>query len=567
MGAIDASRLLLAATALRDALSAVSLPLPVPGADEAQRDAAAAARQLDEYVVPRLRDLDAPVLVVVGGSTGSGKSTLVNSLVGTEVSRPGVLRPTTRSPVLVHHPDAGHWFEGDRVLGSLARLRGGAGHGPGELELVAADSVPPGIALLDAPDIDSVVDANRLLAAHLLEAADLWLFVTTAARYADAVPWAFLRGAARRGSLIGLVLNRIPAGAAAEVSTHLGELVGEEGLRDTELFTIHEQALEGGLLPPGAVEPLRAWLAGFAADQSARAELVRRNLVGTLAELAGRSETAAAAIDRQRAVTDRLSAQVTAAFVAARRQLAEDVRDGTVLRGEVLARWQDLLGTGELLRQLQSGLGRARDRLVAAVTGRPTSAERFQGAIETGVEALLRERVTAANERVAEGWRADPAGAALLTGAPEDLSRPPPDLDERAGRLVRDWQGAILDLLRREGARRRTTARVLSYSLNGVALVLMVAVFAQTGGLTGAEIAIAGGTTAVGQRLLEALLGDEAVRMLADKARADLDRRTGELLDAEAARFHAVLDDRAVDPDLGPRLRARAMDLRSGVTV
>jgi hypothetical protein len=56
---------------------------------------------------------------------------------------------------------------------------------------VVEDSIPAGLALLDAPDIDSVVVENRQLAAQLLAAADLWLFVTSAARYADAVPWSF----------------------------------------------------------------------------------------------------------------------------------------------------------------------------------------------------------------------------------------------------------------------------------------------------------------------------------------------------------------------------------------
>jgi hypothetical protein len=565
VGAIDTTGLLATASELRDSLAGVLLPLQVEGADDARATAAAAVRQLDDYVVPRLRDIDAPVLVVVGGSTGSGKSTLVNSLVGSEVTRPGVLRPTTRSPVLVHHPSSGHWFEGDRVLGSLARVRGGPGDGPGELELTAAEMMPPNIALLDAPDIDSVVDANRQLAEQLLESADLWLFVTTAARYADAVPWEFLRGAARRGAVIGLVLNRIPPGAADEISSHLRSMVTDEGLRDAELFAVDEQPLHEGRLPIAAVRPLQGWLSGLAEDQLARAELVRRNLSGSLEELAWRSEAVAAAMDTQRAVTDRLAAQVGAAFGEARRQLSDDVRDGTVLRGEVLARWQDLVGTGELLRQLQSGLGRIRDRIAAAVTGRPTTADRFQGAIETGVEALLRERVTAATERAAGAWRIETAGAVLLTSADTDLTRPPADLDERTGRLVRDWQAALLDLLGNEGAGRRATAKVLSYGVNGVALVLMVGVFAQTGGLTGAEIAIAGGSSAVGQKVLEALLGDQVVRRLAEEARADLDRRATALLDEEAARFYAVLNDHAVDAESAPRLRELAGCLRADV--
>ena len=70
----------------------------------------------------------------------------------------------------------------------------------------------------------------------------------------------------------------------------------------------------------------------------------------------------------------------------------------------------------------------------------------------------------------------------------------------------------------------------------------MLAVFASTGGLTGAEVAVAGGTSVAGQRLLEALLGDQAVRTLAERARGLLLQRTRALLEAEAARFSALLD-------------------------
>jgi hypothetical protein len=77
---------------------------------------------------------------------------------------------------------------------------------------------------------------------------------------------------------------------------------------------------------------------------------------------------------------------------------------------------------------------------------------------------------------------------------------------------------------------------------------VMLAVFAQTGGLTGAEIAVAGGTSAVGQRVLEAVFGDQAVRALAARAREDLLVRVRALLDEEAARFDRRLDPVAPDP-------------------
>jgi hypothetical protein len=563
---IDTDTLLGAATELRDTLQDLPPSIELPGADEKQARAGSAVRQLEDYVLPRLRDVDAPVLAVVGGSTGAGKSTLVNSLVGGEVSRPGVLRPTTRSPVLVHHPDAERWFADDRILPGLARVRGGSSDAGDHVELVARDTVPDALALLDAPDIDSVVDANRAMAAQLLDAADLWLFVTTAARYADAVPWGFLRRAVARGVVLGLVLNRVPAGASAEIGPHLDEMLRSEGLGMAPTFTIEEQPLVDGLLPAHAVQPITAWVDSLAADQHARAELVRRTLVGTLGELAVRSEQVAASVEYQDEMLGWLRDRARAAFDRSVWNIAVDVRDGTVMRGEVLARWQDVVGTGELLRSLQSTIGRFRDRVASAVTGRPRNVDRFQGALTSGIETVVLERVAQAIDEAVGQWRSQHSGGALITARAADgidLTRPSPDLSERTQRMVRDWQAGVIDLLRRVSAGKQTSAKVLSYGVNGVALVLMVGVFAQTGGLTGAEVAIAGGSSAVGQKLLEALLGDQAVRRLTAEARSDLEVRVDALIDAEMARFDDALAPHR-SADHAGRLRRLSGRLRHG---
>src|SRR5262249_32840848 len=162
--------------------------------------------QLDDYLVPRVRRLDGPVLAVVGGSTGAGKSTLVNSLVRAPVSRAGVLRPTTRAPVLLAHPSDLPWFVRPDRLPGLAPASQGGEH---TLQGVTAPWLRPGLALVDAPDLDSVVEANRDLALELLGAADLWLFVTTAARYADEAPWHALRDVRDRGMGVAIVLDRV----------------------------------------------------------------------------------------------------------------------------------------------------------------------------------------------------------------------------------------------------------------------------------------------------------------------------------------------------------------------
>ncbi|MCZ2858749.1 ABC transporter [Blastococcus sp. VKM Ac-2987] len=545
---------------LRDRLATAPLGLATPARDDAVRAARSVADQIDDYLLPRLLDLDAPLLTVIGGSTGAGKSTLVNSLVGAPVTTAGVLRPTTRAPVLVcSRADAGS-FSGDRVLPGLARVTGGDG-GPGTVQLVVRDDVPAGLAVLDAPDVDSVVASNRDLAGQLLAAADLWVFVTTAARYADAVPWDLLRTAEERGTALAVVLDRVPPEAAAEITADLAGMLERSGLAAARLFVIEERPLTEGRLPEDQVAPLRSWLHGLAADQEQRAAVVRQTLGGALDSLQERTAVVAAAVDEQLAVAGALHDAAAAAYDAARDGIDEGVRSGSLLRGEVLARWQEFVGTGEWMRTLQNRVGWVRDRVAAALTGRPAPAESLQGALESSVEQLLRAEADRAAERTVTAWRSLPAGPALLAGDERELAGVSPDFPEAAAAQVRDWQGTVLDLVRSEGADKRSRARLLSWGVNGAGAVVMVAVFAQTGGLTGGEVAVAGGTTAVGQRVLEAVFGDAAVRALAERARADLDDRAETLLAYEQDRFDDRIAAAAPLPPAADELRAAARAL------
>ena len=551
-----------ALAALRDRLTAAPLGLATPDRDAARRSARAVSDQIADYLLPRLLDLDAPLLTVVGGSTGAGKSTLVNSLVRAPVTTAGVLRPTTRSPVLVCAPVDVAAFSGDRVLPGLPRVTGASG-GPGTVQLVVRDDLPAGLALLDAPDVDSVVESNRELAGQLLAAADLWVFVTTAARYADAVPWDLLRTAQERGTALAVVLDRVPTEAVTEVAADLGGMLERAGLAGARLFVVEERPLTDGMLPEDQVAPLRDWLHALAADQEARAAVVRQTLTGALDSLEQRVSGIAVAVDAQSAAADALRAAADAAYAGARDAIDDGVRSGTLLRGEVLARWQEFVGTGEWMRALQGQVSRLRDRVVSAVTGRPTPADDLQGALENSVERLLRAEADRAAERTVTTWRSLPGGAELLAGDGRELEQVSPDFPEAAAAQVRDWQGGVLDLVRSQGADKRSRARILSWGVNGAGAAVMVAVFAQTGGLTGGEIAVAGGTTALGQRVLEAVFGDAAVRSLADRAREDLQRRADELLRYERARFDERVDEAVPDPAAAEHLRTALRDLAS----
>ena len=528
--------------ALRDRVAALELGLATPERDAARRAARAVVDQVDDYLLARLRDLDAPLLTVVGGSTGAGKSTLVNSVLGATVTTPGVLRPTTRAPVLVCAQADLPYFSDARVLPGLARTTGvGPDAGPGALRLVARDDLPPGLALLDAPDVDSVVEANRELAGQLLAAADLWVFVTTAARYADAVPWDVLRTAQERGTALAVVLDRVPPEAATEVSDDLRGMLTRAGLDSARLFVVEELPLADGRLPEHQVAPLRDWLHALAGDKEQRAAVVRQTLAGALDSLDERVAGLAAAVEAQDAAARALHDAARSSYDAATAGVDEGVRSGTLLRGEVLARWQEFVGTGEWMRSLQAQVGRLRDRIAAAVTGRTAPGEELKVALESSVEQLLRTEADRAAERTVTAWRALPAGSALLGERVRELETVSAAFPAAAQDEVRDWQGFVLDLVRSEGAGKRSTARVLSMGVNGAGLVVMVAVFAHTGGLTGGEVAVAGGTSALGQRLLEAVFGDAAVRSLAAKAREDLRTRAERLLAAERQRFEALL--------------------------
>ncbi len=552
-----------ALTALRAALAATRLPLGLPASQAAAEQARAMVTQLDDYVLPRLATLDAPLLAVIGGSTGAGKSTLVNSLLGRVVSRPGVIRPTTRSPVLVHHPDDLEYFESDRILPGLARSRDQA-NDTSTLQLVADASLPRGLALLDAPDVDSVVQENRALAAQLLAAADLWLFVTSAARYADAVPWDYLRSAADRSAAVAVVLDRVPPAAMLEVPPHLGSLMVERGLGRSPLFAVPETPVDAqGMLPDSAVAPIRTWLATLAADQASRQAVVLQTLDGAIGSLVRTAPSVADAVDAEAASLGQLREDADRSFNEAVRTVAVQTADGSLLRGEVLARWQDFVGTGEFMRAVEQKIGWLRDKMMASLRGEPRQVNEVKLAVESGLEAFVREEGDAAAERAEASWAAHPAGRVILARTRDDLARTSPDFPDQVSAAIRDWQGDVLEMVGEVGASKRSTARYLALGVNGVGVALMILVFSQTGGITGAEVGVAGGTAVLAQRLLEAVFGEDTVRRLTKQAKEQLDARIQALLAGELTRFDRALAATGVDPEQAEAIRAAVAQVKA----
>ncbi|MER5362381.1 ATP-binding protein [Streptomyces sp. NPDC002785] len=522
-----------ALSALRDRVAAVRLPLPLPGAARARQTRSELLAQLDDYLLPRLRDPEAPLLAVIGGSTGAGKSTLVNSLVGRLVSEAGVLRPTTRTPVLVCHPDDHHWFAGVRVMPQLTRvwlppeesgdpgrcddldgLDGSEEEDGTALRVETATGLPRGLALLDAPDIDSLVVRNRVLAAELICAADVWVMVTTASRYADAVPWHLLRTAKEYDASLVTVLDRVPHQVIAEVSRQYGALLTKAGLGEVPRFTIPElpESAGGGsgLLPTTAVAPLRAWLSHRAQDPAARQQAVGRTAAGVIDSLDVRMPALAGAVAAQYAAAVRLTGVVEDAYRTEGTRVRRRLRNGGALAGDARTRWR----------------------------GYPmysTSEELLEALVES-LAALLQCAVAAADEWIRTTWQREPAAGVFGF---EDVGReaggwgPAEDIRGRIAMAVRRWWRVLEELAEEEVRRLERNA-----APDAETVVALLAA------------ALLGGrrTRGAGEQLAERIGAQGALR-LRDKGGALLTNCLDRVLDGERDRRLAPLDALDVAPE------------------
>src|SRR5690606_7519363 len=206
-------------------------------------------------------------------------STIVNTLARAKVSATGVRRPTTGTPVLVCHPNDRDWYARGNVLSGLTRVtRPGLGPSMSSFVLTSSPGLPENIALLDTPDIDSAVEEHHEIAHRMLDVADLWMFVTTAARYADAPSLHLRKLAKHRGARLIIVPSRVSPRAVDVVIKHFGRMLDDYGLGDVERFVIHETTVTDGRLPEEEVADLRTWLAGLSVDDDRRARAIRTTL-------------------------------------------------------------------------------------------------------------------------------------------------------------------------------------------------------------------------------------------------------------------------------------------------
>ena len=512
---------------------------------------------LEGFVLPRLADLDAPLLVLLLGPTGAGKSSLLNTIAGAEVSKAGVLRPTTKDAVLYTSESDSNRILASGRLAAIAKER---------LRLAAVPATADGVAVIDAPDIDSVERDNRELADVLVEISDLCVFVTTATRYADLVPWEVLHRVRERGLPLVVVLNRVPAdeedrrAVVADAKRLLSETDTPDKKQPVELIAIDEGDVDprvNGLAREKA-RPLLERIARLAAEADERRDVATRALAGSLRGLAPLAHSIADDLEHEAIDADALRRIAATTYAEELASLARAMQGGLMLREEVLRRWNDFVGADQVARFISSGIGRLRAILITAFRGTPAAPVTVvEAEMTTTLEALALRHATDAARRTSIAW-SERSEAAALVAANHALW----SASEGFGSAVREglgaWMGAIVDDVRAHAGRKRAVAQVAALGVNAVAVAVMLGVFAYTAGLTGAEVGIAAGTAFLNQKLLEAIFGEGAMGDLISKARARLLTLLSSLFEDERARFDALA------PAPGP-MRELAAELRAAV--
>lgn len=252
--AVSAEELTSRSAALEQALDA--------GGGELDPTAVAAARAVVDKIGERISKAGNHTVVALAGATGSGKSSLFNALVGSEVAVVGARRPTTSRPV------AAVWGDEDATE-LLDWLSVAQRHHVAAQATDATNATPwtlDGLVLLDLPDFDSRVVAHRVESERVLELVDVFVWVTDPQKYADArLHDDYLRVLATHDAVTVVVLNqadRLDREATGQIRGDLSRLAADDGIPGVQVIATSATTGDG-------VDDLRMRLATAVAAQNA----------------------------------------------------------------------------------------------------------------------------------------------------------------------------------------------------------------------------------------------------------------------------------------------------------
>lgn len=399
---------------LTDLLRDARLSLPGRASREFRAERDEILLTFDGYLEPRIGAPDAPIVAAIVGPSGTGKSTLLNSIAQQAVSDIGVVRPTTRDPMvwadLSHGSEYWNEFSArvERYLGE-------------HVDAVLGESpMTAHLTMIDTPPLRGATGGD---AAQAVALADLCIFVTTPGRYADGIAWDFLTRTRRRGIPILFVLNRLPTDIVEQ-----DELLADFAKRlfQRELLMAPDPTLVFGVadgkiyrriggLDADSVAAIRKELAEVA-DPVYRHGLVDETVYATARMVAERARALTRPMAAELPVVTGLQEAVTAAYE----------REATLLA--------DHLAAGEL----------------ATVADHPD-----WSAAATDLAGIITRRAGTAAHAATSRWSELPKAAELIASEGPDLWRHGQSTANAAKLALDGWASSLESLASRHARRGR----------------------------------------------------------------------------------------------------------------
>jgi hypothetical protein len=302
--------------------------------------------------------------------------------------------------------------------------------------------------------------------------------------------------------------------------------------------------------------PLLERIDRLAATADERRAIATRALAGALRGLAPLVHAVADDLEHEAIDADALRRIAVSIYATELESLAGELQGSLILRAEVLRRWNDFVGADQVARFISTGIGRLRAMVLTVFRGSTAAPVTIvEAELTSTLESLGLRHATEAARRTAIAWSDRPEAAQVIAGHHELWSaseRLRPDIEQGLG----EWMRAIVEDVRSHAGRKRTVAQVSALGVNAVGVAVMLAVFVNTAGLSGAEVGIAAGTAILNQKLLEAIFGERAMAELIAKARERLMTLLATIFDDERGRFEQLVPAPGSMREVATKLRA-----------